>query len=278
MERTSVKLALSVSIFQAILPSVILNIAYPFYTCVTALGYSLIAFGFHLTKRYTLRSLSAFSTGIILLTFTRQSFTLVHVLLSCLWFYFLGKDRFRESKLHLKKLLLTLFLLTMILPAKNLYYYGFFGSSSWLPQTLASGWKLSSPLGPFPSPSKIAETYPTLKCSSVHTRSDVMFVKSNGQPNFHSCLLLEYSKVVLKNGLEGYDPEKHLKGIIDYVGEYFSLPDEYKFLTNRENIRFYAELMEIPQLAVTYTFFTKGSTHELRLILIFPIILLLTIC
>ena len=277
VERTSTKFARSFSIFYAVLPSVILNITYPFYTCIVALGYTLIAFGFHLVRTRTIHSIFFFSLGIIIVVFTRQSFTFFHVFLSCAWLYFLGRKEFGDNKIKIRASLVALFIITLLLPIKNLYYYGFFGSSSWLPQTLSSGWKITTPLGPFPSPREIMNEYPNIKCRQVHSNPDLRLEKSNGEPNFHSCLVLEYSKIVLENGLSGYSPTKHLKSIVDYTGEYFSLPDEYMFLTNREKIRIYAEFMKIPQLAITYKLFPQGSTHELRIVLILPAILFLTV-
>ncbi len=276
IQRTSLKFARYFSFFYAVFPSVILNISYPFYPCLVALGYSLIAYSFHLVRIRATHSIIFFCLSILVVSFTRQSFTIFHILLSCVWFYYISKNEFREAKINVKAVLAGLFFLTLLLPVKNLYYYGFFGSSSWLPQTISSGWKIDTPLGPFPSPSKIIDTYPAIKCPRTHTNPDLRIEKTNGDPNFHSCLVIEYSEIVLKNGLNGYSPAKHLKSIVDYIGEYFSLPDEYMFLTNREKIRIYAEFMEIPQLAITYKLFTQGSTHELRLILIIPPILLLT--
>jgi len=266
-------IAIIFSLTYCALPSVLLNVSYPFYTCVSALGYSLIVYGFWKTFHRSKIGVVFFVIGLMVVNNTRTSFTFLHVAILITLFIVLNLRMIRHNTPLLLVLAFT-GVLSLVVPTKNLLLYDFFGSSSWINQTVASGWKLNAPLGYFPTPEKIKVNYPDLVCRNIHTQLDIQERKSNGHPNFHSCLVLEYSKILESQGLDGYSLGKHIRSIYGYTLEYLSLPDSYMFLNNRDQIWFYSELMKLPQLSITLQLFQYGGTYSVRFTLVLILILL----
>lgn len=260
------KLAWFFSLSYCIFPSVLLNVSYPFYMCIASLGFALSFFGFYKSSSRKLLGLLVFCIGLLLLFYTRSSFTLLHVIILMYLFYYF---RLRK-KVDVRKfvsILLAVFLLCLALPLKNFFQYGFFGTSSWTAQMITYGWRIQQPIGLIPDPKLIVVTYPSLTCDHIHSYLDTQLYRYDGLPNFHSCYEIEYSRTISSRGLSDYSFSRHARSLYAYFFEYLSLPDTYMFLKNRNEIWFYAEFMKIPQLAITIKPFLNGGTYNPRLII-----------
>ena len=279
IKKCSIRIALFLSVSYAIFPSTLLNVAYPFYPCLTALGYALLLYGFVMVKQDFGWSVIVFSTACILLSLSRSSFSLVHTIFFIVM-YFLYVRKLIVFKSSLVFILALTLLLSLAIPIKNFIFYGFFGSSSWSSLNLAKGVGILNQHGYFINAKKIKELYPYLECKNSYHSQDTADSKTSGSANFNSCLVLEYSNIIKSKKLAGYSALTHVNLILRNTLVYFSPSDKYTFLSNRTQIASYANFVNYLQLTLPLTEFLKSfgfSTHqevfEIRLLLVGLIII-----
>lgn len=243
-----------------IFPSTILNASYPFYPVLTALGYGVLVYSFFLIKQTTKKSVIFFVGAVVYLSLLRSSFSLAHCLLFiAIYCYCLLPHQ--KNKIYVVSVVIFSLSMSLIVPLKNMALYDFFGSSSWAPLNLAYGVGIPRERGYFPPPELLKEEFPDLKCKYSYHDQDSMIVKSNGMPNFNSCLILEYARSVRQEGLHGYDLVRHLKYYLTNTAIYFSPSDKYRQLTNRTNIESYANFVNLLQLTLPVS-----AKHEIRVL------------
>lgn len=255
-----------------VFPSTLLNAAYPFYPSITTLGYAVLIYAFYIAKRETTKSILYFIVAITYLSLLRSSFSILHTLIFILLYYFCFKIYFHKNFLLLGSLVITLSL-SLIVPIKNWYLYDFFGSSSWAPLNVAYGVGIQRENGYFIPPKKIRETMPLLECKYSYHFQDQSDIKHNGMPNFNSCYVLEFAKLVKSENLRGYEPLKHIKYFLTNTAIYFSPSDKYRQLSNRLQIERYADFFNIIQLTIPLT-----VKHEIRGLLIILLIASMAVC
>ncbi len=263
-------MSLLLSFCFIIYPTTLLNIGYPFYQCISAFGYMLLLYSFHLTNINQLRSIICFSIACILLSLTRSSFTILHTFIFIVIFYFYTFNFRFPSKNFIILISLTV-ILSLIVPFKNLFLYNFFGTSSWAPINIAKGFGVPRQEGYMLSPNKILEIYPTLECADSYHFQDINLIKTNGEANYNSCIILEYAKIIKEEKLSGYDLKLHFKRILSNTVQYFSPSDKYFFLKNRDSIKSYANIVNYIQLTIPLTSKIDSRElfiHEVRIILL----------
>ena len=263
-------MSIILSFCYVIFPTTLLNVGYPFYQCISAFGYMLLIYSFHLTNYDKSRAYIYFFFSCLLLSLTRSSFTILHTLSFIIIFYYY----IFSFKLPSKKFLMTIFftfIFSIIIPVKNLILYDFFGTSSWAPLNISKGLGIPRQDGYMISPNKILNIYPSLKCENSYHSQDTRLIKGNGEANYNSCIVLEYSKIVKKEKLKGYSLIKHSKRVLSNTVQYFSPSDKYFFLKNRDSIEPYANFINYLQLSVPITSKRDSRNllvHEIRFTLI----------
>lgn len=223
-------------------PAVLLNIGYPFYPCLTTLGYAVLAFAFYLPAGKIRLSIFLVLLSVAYLSLLRSSFSMVHALLFVLVYLMLNR-RLIKLQGRLFMVAATL-LISSAVPLKNLYLYGFFSASSWTPMNIARGAVIPVPLDYFPTPEQIRLRYPDLKCEKVYGVQDSEDKKLNGFPNYNSCIFVEYVKVAKRYMVGQYHLSAHLTQIGHNVAKYLSPPDKYWGLLNRPALIGYSELVD----------------------------------
>lgn len=234
--------ALAITLLYMVTPATLLNAAYPFYPCLTTVGYALLVYSFFIAALKPRLSLFLFVFSLVYLGLLRISFTPLHVLFYCGVFYLYARDKIRAPRL-LASFLLAL-CLSLAVPVKNYILYDFFGSSTWVPLNMAKGLAQKGTLEYFPSPQEIKDAYPELTCTHSYDVRDTALVKQDGMPNFNSCYIIEYGKIVKAKIWEQYSLKKHVLSIVASTARYFSPPDKYFMLQNRPAIEHYADLMQ----------------------------------
>lgn len=270
-------LSLIISFSFLIFPTTMLNTSYPFYTCLTAFGYALLIYSFHLNSLNFSRSIVYFVISCILLSLTRSSFTILHQVFFIVIF-FLYNLSFKTYSKKIFIIPILIILPSLIVPLKNYILYDFFGSSSWAPLNIAKGVGIEVKTHDknysfFPTPKMINEIYPKLQCKHSYHPQDTMYEKFNGRANYNSCLVLEYSRIIKNQNLKEYKLKKHMKNFLVNTTKYFSPSDNYKMLKNRDSIEHYANIVKYLQLTIPI----YKSHYEIRLILLI-IIFLSLIC
>lgn len=263
-------LSIFISLIYILFPSTLLNVSYPFYPCLTSFGYTLLLYSFHITNKKFSKSLIYFSIACILLSLTRSSFSLFHLFFFIIIFYVYNLN----SKINLKKFYIAIFfvsIISLIVPFKNKFHYGFFGTSSWAPLNIGEAFGVKRQYGYFISPKKISEIYPELECKNSYHIQDKILVKSSGGSNYNSCLMIEYATIVKNEIIEGYNILDHAYRILSNTVQYFSPSDKYFFLTNRDKISDYANFINYLQLTFKLTSKLDNrnlAIHEIRVLLI----------
>jgi hypothetical protein len=219
-------------------PAAFLYTTYPFYPCLTAIGYSGLVYSFFIAAQNPRSSLKLIVVCIIYLCLLRSSFTILHGIAVFITYYFYCSTKPTIRTLTWASVILVISI--GIVPAKNFILYDFFGSSSWGPLNVAKGMGIHDGLGPFPLPEAIREKYPNLYCDNVYGIQDKEDKRRNGQVNFNSCYLIEYAKIVKRTLWESYNHKTHLKIARDSSFVYFSPPEKYPFVENRVLIASYA--------------------------------------
>ena len=219
-------------------PAAFLYTTYPFYPCLTAIGYAGLIYSFFIASRYPSLSLKLIVFSIVYLSLLRSSFTLLHGIFIFIVYYFYSTTKPKLPTLGWA--LITLVIGLTAVPVKNLILYDFFGSSSWAPLNVAKGMGIHDGLGPFPLPEAIRMKYPNLQCAHVYGIQDKEDKRRNGYVNFNSCYLIEYAKIVKPTLGQNYNYKNHFKIVRDSSFIYFSPPEKYPFVENRVRISAYA--------------------------------------
>jgi hypothetical protein len=250
-----------------VFPSTMLNAGYSFYPAMTAFMYSFLLLGFHLSDYRPKLALLTTSAAIVLLTLTRGSFTLLHVI-----FFFFIFSLYTYKYLKNTKMLSIFGILVILVSSstsiKNFILYDFFGSSSWTPMNIAYGTGIPRDQWYWMTPSQIKEAYPNLSCKNSYHYQDSSLTKANGSPNFNSCLIIEYGRIVSSESLPNYNPLIHGKYFLSNTAYYFAPSDKYRELTNRSNIKAYADVVNLAQLTIKIS-----DKHEIRILLLLILLL-----
>ncbi|MFM8313511.1 MAG: hypothetical protein ACKOA8_04435 [Deltaproteobacteria bacterium] len=196
----------------------------------------------------------------------------MHVVFFCFVYNFYLSNA-TQNKIKRCSFFLALILSCSIIPIKNYALYGFFGASSWAPLNLLGGLGITyQPPREVPgavnhffnSPQVIKSIYPSMFCSRAHHSQDSTLFKSSGQPNYNSCIFLEFANLIKKEGIHGYNPVIHAEKIIFNTFEYFSPSDKYPVLRNREKISNYAGFFSKLQLTISL----EKRNQEIRLLMV----------
>lgn len=257
----SIYISAIITALYLIAPSVLLNIGYPFYPSLTSAGFALLLYALYLSRVNLRLSFTILIISVIYLTLLRGSFSIIHLIfVSALYFYYLeGCPQIRHLHANRprvtfrKKIVICLFMAAPILiwNTKNLVMYDFWGASSWGPVNLAKGFGIEILPNAFPTPSQIQASMPEYQCLKFYDLIDFSVTKSNGAPNYNSCYYLSFAKAQGKKIFAEYNLKNHLLRIISHTGQYFSLPDRYEYLKNRQEIEFYANIYDAIFLVVT---------------------------
>ena len=243
------KFAFIISFCFLIFPSTILYTTYSFYPCITALGYTILIYSFHISEKQKLNSLILFSFSLIFLTLIRSSFSFLH-----LFFYvFIYLIYTWGNKKTLKTYfgLFFIIILCLFVPIKNYLLYDFFGSSSWGPINVAYGVGIQRDGGYWLTPEELKIKYPDIKCKKSYHAQDKNLTKMNGFPNFNSCLYIEYAKIISDEKMSGYKFLTHAKYFVSNSIRYFSPSDKYRVLSlSREKIRSYSDFVNYIQITI----------------------------
>jgi hypothetical protein len=143
---------------------------------------------------------------------------------------------------------------------------------------LAKGLGIPNETRYFINAEEISELYPNLQCQNSYHIQDTIAFKSSGSPNYNSCLVLEYSKLIKSKKLAGYSARSHAIGFIRNSVEYFSPSDKFRFLSNRAQITSYANVVNLLQLTVPITDIVNSfgfSTERLVEIRLLPIVIII---
>ncbi len=253
--------ALIIALLYLITPPTLLNIAYPFYPCLTALGYALMVYAFHCIATRPKLALAAFVIAISYLTLLRSSFSPLHTVFFCALFYYFSRATL--SKKQLACGFIIALILALAVPIKNHMRYGFFGASSWAPLNLSQGLGIQNSLGGFPTPTAIKKAHPEISCTHTHGPQDSKLIKSDGAANYNSCLMIPYGKHVGSEIPAHYTLQNHLRNIATSTLSYFAPPYTYHFLKNREAIPAYLAAADIFYLDLHLT-----PYREIRVLLL----------
>jgi hypothetical protein len=225
-------------------PSAILYITYPFYPFPTALGYAGLIYAFFISSHNPKVSVRVIVLFGIYLTLLRSSFTGLHA------YFFVTLLIIYIKQKPTKKFLIVwsciLIVGTSIVPIKNYFLYGFFGSSSWAPLNIVKGLDIIETkfemLGPFPPPDVLKKILPEIACARSYGLQDTSDFKNNGNVNFNSCYLIEYGRLRKNSIISNYNKNQHIKNIKRNILYYFSPSGKYIFLENRQLISSYANI------------------------------------
>jgi hypothetical protein len=256
-----------VSLLLLLTPATLLNISYPFYPCLTLFGYTLFVFSFWLKAEKRALKFYLFFFSVLYLSLLRSSFSLFHVIFYIAVYAAYHKDHVLKNRriiLGLSVLLIS----TTIIPFKNYWLYGFFGSSSWAPINIARGVGVQLDLGMFPSPESIAKERPDLKCTHRYGVQDTALIKANGQPNYNSCYMVAYAPEAAEQFKSRYSLKRHLYRIATHSIQYFCAPEKYDFLTNRDQIQSYTKIVQYLFLTLKW-----DERHETRFLILFFILI-----
>jgi hypothetical protein len=249
-------------------PAVLLNTAYPFYPTLTAMGYAVVAYALSIVSERPKRSFALTVGAFMFLALLRSSFTPLHALAILAVFLACATPK---PKLGMCGWIIALGVaVTLITPVKNLLAYHAFVASSWSTLNLAKGFGIETGDGDFfPRPDVIRERHPELTCPYSYGDQDRPDFKSNGEPNYNSCLVLAYANAKRSALWHGYDFRTHARNVKYYLLNYVSLPDEYMFLKNRPAIGPYADGVARAELA-------WRTPSGLRLRLLIPLLVLVS--
>jgi hypothetical protein len=268
----SIYISAIITVLYLMAPSVLLNIGYPFYPSLTSAGYALLLYAFYLSKVNLRVSILILIVAVIYLTLLRGSFSIAHLIfVSVLYFYYLkgssqiNTTHFLESRITIrKKIVICLVMLTPIViwNTKNLVMYDFWGASSWGPVNMVKGFGIEILPNAFPAPAQIQASMPQYQCSKFYDLIDLSVAKSDGAPNYNSCYYMSFAKAQGKKIFTEYNFKNHLLRMVSHTGQYFSLPDRYEYLTNRQDIENYANIYDSLFLIVT-----PKAKYEVRVLL-----------
>ena len=262
----SFRISAAIALLYVFSPSVVLYVVYPFYPILTSLGYALLCCGFFNIQNRPRIALLYFIASLLYLTLLRSSFTYVHgLVLMALFFSQIRKfvDQ-RTFGICFAIALVSIF----ILPAKNYVLYGFFGSSSWAPQNIASGVGVKFQLAAFPSPVQIRDEYPEISCEYTHDWIDIVDTVNGDRINYNSCLVVQYSKIIMPKILKEYNFLVHLQLIKENILAYFR-PSYMYFVINDYNAN---KLKVLRSVYENLTMTIKTGSQNIRLLfLILPI-------
>ena len=230
--------ALAITLAYWASPAAFLYVTYPFYPCLTAVGYATLLYSFFISQKNPSFALRLLAVSIVYLSLLRSSFTILHALGAFFAFYWYIKIKPKKKDLVWAASVVLIGI--TIVPVKNFVLYDFWGSSSWGPLNLAKGMGINDGLGPFPLPEAIRKKYPDLKCAHMYGIQDREDKRQNGWVNFNSCYLIEYANIVRPTLLKNYQFKKHLKNSFDSMLIYFSPSEKYPFVENRVRIAPYA--------------------------------------
>ena len=263
----SKKIAIIAAILYLISPPTLLNVAYPFYPCLTTLGFSLLIYSFYIAKVNFKKSLTLFIISVCYLGLLRTSFSLAHAAFFVALYFFYVRAQFTKAALAILVLIPMVILLAV--PVKNYALYNFFGPTSWAPLNLIGAFRIETPLkSPFPAIEAIEKAFPDLPCKYGYTDVDTVHFKANGEPNYNSCLVLEYARLKKSEVFERYILTNHLRNMKHNIGAYFDSPDGYYFLTNREQISGYVSIFNGLFLTIPAKF------HQTRVLCVLMLIFL----
>lgn len=247
-------------------PPVLLNSAYPFYPCLTAVGYAVMVYALGTFDERRTRATTLLMGSVLYLALLRSSFSPLHGLATLAVFYLCAQPR--PSWRTGLALTVGVLAMTLLAPAKNLLTHQVFAASSWSSLNLAKGFGIDTGLDDyFPPPHLIRALHPELRCDRAYGPQDQDDFKSNGEPNYNSCYVLAYAQ--LKHPLlrSGYDLGTHARHVRWHLATYLSLPDEYMYLKNRPAIHRYAEWVARMQLPL-------DTPSGIRIRLLLPLVLL----
>ena len=263
-------------------PSTLLNITYPFYPVLTSFGYAILILSFTESKYRKNLSIILFIMSTSYLTLLRSSFSLVHVLIVCALYLFVNKKNITDKIVWLSIVLCIL--ISLLVPIKNKIMYDFFGTSSWASLNIAKGVGIELISLNNDALNKIQ---PPLQCAHNYGIQDTNLTKSNGENNFNSCIIMEYSKLVKDSISNNYNLKVHLKHISFNAFEYLSPPEKYFALKNYFILKDYSNLFNYLFITIditesvnklrnllfnTIVDINKAEIFELRLLLIILII------
>jgi len=256
----SERLGFTLTLIYVVSPPILLSAAYPFYVLATSMGYACLVYSFFIIYSNRRISLFLFLFSIIYLYYLRTSFSLpAIVILSTVYLYY--------SKSYFSKLRSFLFVfayfLILLLPIKNFMVYDFFGTTSGYPANLMLAFGVKAPLGPNPSAVDIIKEYPDMECKYSNVPADTNPAKANGHPNMNSCFNIEYGRMQMPLVYSSYDFLKHGRNVMRNIAAYFDTPDEYYFLSNRDEILKYTFIFNIFLLTLFFKY------HQIRLVFIF---------
>lgn len=264
--------AFGVVMVYLVSPAVLLNIGYPFYPCLTTLGYAVLVYAFYLPSSRVKLATFVLLSSIGYLSLLRSSFSILHALFFMA--VYLAVHRRSIGMQGRVLLLVATVVLSCAVPLKNLSLYGFFSASSWTPMNLARGAMLPVPLNYFPTPEQIRAEYPDLQCAKVYGIQDSEDKKRNGFTNYNSCIFIEYVKLAKKYMAGRYDLSAHLTQVGHNVAKYLSPPDRYWGLLNRQALLGYSEFVD------RYVFLSVPwpKTNYMRLSVVMTVIGALFVC
>jgi hypothetical protein len=229
------------AITYLIAPSTLLNAAYPYYPSLTSAGYAGIAIAFFTADQNKKISALLLCLSLVFLTLLRSSFApIIAFVIICIYFILVA-NRINWRRNFILIAFISLVPITMI-NTKNLIMYDFWGSSSFAPINLAKGFGVPIELNYFPTPQQINQERPNINCDFGYKSIDTDIVKRDGNPNYNSCYFLAFAQSQKKKALENYSLERHAYRVMSHVGKYFSLPDNYEYLSNREKIQSYRNI------------------------------------
>jgi hypothetical protein len=219
-------------------PAVFLYTTYPFYPCLTAVGYAGLVYSFFMAPQHSTASLKILVSSIVYLTLLRSSFTPLHGVLAFIAYCAYAPNKTDRRTIGWAAIIIVIGV--SVVPLKNFILYDFWGTSSWAPLNIAKGTGTQGELGPFPLPEAIRAKYPDLQCENIYGIQDKEDKRRNGFVNFNSCYLVEYAKIVKPTLSENYDFKRHLKIAVESAWIYFSVPEKYPFVENRIQVLSYA--------------------------------------
>lgn len=229
------------AILYLLAPSTLLNSAYAFYPALTSAGYSALALSFFTAAHNKKLSLFLLCASLIYLTLLRSSVPAITVVVVIGVYFVLISDRVNWKRNITIVTICSLFPILAV-STKNFIMYDFWGSTSFAPINLAKGFGVPVELNYFPTPQQIRDERPEIRCEHGYNFIDRSTVKQDGNPNYNSCYFLAFAQSQRLTGWINYDFGKHLTRVISHVARYLSLPDKYEYLSNRANIKIYADV------------------------------------
>lgn len=258
------------AVVYLIAPSTLLNSAYPYYPSLTSAGYAGIALAFFTAAQKERLSIILLCSSIVFLTLLRSSFPPVTAFaIICLYFIFVA-NRTNWKRNFLLISFISLIPITSIY-IKNYVMYDFWGSSSFAPINIAKGFGVPIELNYFPTPQQIQQERPNINCDYGYKSIDTEIFKRDGNPNYNSCYFLAFAQNQKHKAWENYNFNKHTYRVIAHVGKYFSLPDGYEYLSNREKIESYRNIFNSIFIPISIRHGYDIRINILLIIMVMPI-------